>query len=326
MLDRFAAGVGGSMSRNAIAAREALARGDSVAVVLKAMPQFPRRLIPLIEVAERNGRLPQALSRVVSQQRDAARRRARQAALYRWYPLLIAAITTAVVGFLMIFVVPKFEQIFKDFRIDLPPVTQLMLQVFRDWGLPIVTFIGAWLVFGLVTFFGTRRGMGMGLIASPADKLLNQLPLIGRARLYRALAEALEIAADGIAAERNAVDSIDEAAAITTNAQLRRRLDAWTAALRYGTPIAEAARQAQLPPMVGQFLSPTAEGSDLAAALQFLAGYYRVRLARVMTVLDAAVTPAAAIIMGLFVGWVAFSLFAALSALINATLPYPVSL
>jgi hypothetical protein len=45
-----------------------------------------------------------------------------------------------------------------------------------------------------------------------------------------------------------------------------------------------------------------------------------------MTVLDAAVTPAAAIIMGLFVGWVAFSLFAALSALINATLPYPVSL
>jgi type IV pilus assembly protein PilC len=326
MLDRFAAGVRGSMSRKAIAARQALARGDSVAVVLEMMPQFPRRLIPLIEVAERNGRLPQALSRVVGQQRDAARRRARQAPLYRWYPLLIATATTVVVGLVMIFVIPKFESIFRDFRIQLPWVTRLMLSVFHDWGPLIVLFVGAWLLFALISFFGTRRGMGMGLIASPAEKLFNQLPLIGRARQYRALAEALEIAADGIAAERSAVDSIDEAAAITSNAPLRRRLDAWTSAMRSGASITEAARHAQLPPMVWQFLSPTAGGADLAAALQFLAGYYRVRLGRIMALLDAAMPPAVAITMGCVVGWIALSLFAAMVAMINATLPYPVSL
>src|SRR5262249_6940233 len=52
-------------------AREALEAGQSLATVLEVVPDVPPRVIGLIAAAERAGRLPQVLSRLMQQRRDA---------------------------------------------------------------------------------------------------------------------------------------------------------------------------------------------------------------------------------------------------------------
>jgi type IV pilus assembly protein PilC len=325
-LDAFAESVGGSMARKVAGARVALSHGDPVAVVLETIPRFPRRLLPLLEVSERVGRLPQSLSRVVQQQREAAVRRARRPGIYRAYPLLVTLVTLVVVGMLMIFVMPKFRQIFLDFGVQLPPSLQTLLRVYYTWGGLLTLVAVGWLAAMISSYFMRHRGVALGLVDGPVDAMLNYLPVVGRVRMYRSLADALDFAADGIDAHRTAVDSIDEAATITTNVRLRERLMMWATALRSGESIPVAAQQANLPPMVWRFLAPAAESADLSAALRFLSRYYELRLARIMTWIDASLAPAAALIMGSVVGWVAVSIFSALSALVDAVLPYRVTL
>ena len=42
------------------------------------------------------------------------------------YPLVVITIAVGIVTMIMIFVIPKFEQIFKDFKVELPAVTQAL--------------------------------------------------------------------------------------------------------------------------------------------------------------------------------------------------------
>src|SRR4029079_12653788 len=47
------------------------------------------------------------------------------------YPVVVISIAVAIVSMIMIFVIPKFEQIFKDFGTTLPAITQILLNVTR---------------------------------------------------------------------------------------------------------------------------------------------------------------------------------------------------
>src|SRR5437762_11188643 len=47
------------------------------------------------------------------------------------YPVVVISIAVGIVSMIMIFVIPKFEQIFKDFKVNLPDVTRYLLIVSR---------------------------------------------------------------------------------------------------------------------------------------------------------------------------------------------------
>src|SRR5439155_467088 len=47
------------------------------------------------------------------------------------YPAVVITIAVGIVSMIMIFVIPKFEQIFKDFKTDLPGITKLLLAISR---------------------------------------------------------------------------------------------------------------------------------------------------------------------------------------------------
>ena len=51
------------------------------------------------------------------------------------YPAVVISIAVGIVSLIMIFVIPKFQQIFKDFRVELPGVTQVLLNI-SNWFAP----------------------------------------------------------------------------------------------------------------------------------------------------------------------------------------------
>src|SRR5205823_6409421 len=120
-----------------------------------------------------------------------------------YYPPALALSLITITSMLMVFVMPKFEQIFKDFRTPMPRVTQITLDFARAGG-PWVAFVLLLLLVSLMfsTFASRWLGAAYGLVETPLAWIANRLPVISRIRTYRALGDALEFAADAVEAGR----------------------------------------------------------------------------------------------------------------------------
>lgn len=90
------------------------------------------------------------------------------------YPAVVISIAVGIVSMIMIFVIPKFEQIFSDFNVKLPGVTQLLLSISRwfanDYGWAyIVCFPIVWmLIIRLIKMSdGGRYGVDVAKLKIP---------------------------------------------------------------------------------------------------------------------------------------------------------------
>ncbi len=107
-----------------------LREGRTLSAVLDAQPQaFPALYVATVRAAERTSDLEQALSRYIDYQRQLALIRGKlvSAAVY---PALLLVVGGAVMLFLLVFVVPRFAQVFETVGGELPWMSRLLL----DWG------------------------------------------------------------------------------------------------------------------------------------------------------------------------------------------------
>src|SRR5205085_2058619 len=105
------------------------------AALASATPEVSPRIVGLIGAAERSGRLPQALARTVDESNPTSADDDAQTrdAFTRWYPAMMTLGVVLMVSFILIFVMPKFEDIYKDFGLRLPPATQSLLRISRSF-------------------------------------------------------------------------------------------------------------------------------------------------------------------------------------------------
>src|SRR5688572_21681178 len=144
-----------------------------------AMAKFPKAFdklyVNMINAGEAGGVLDLILARLADFMEKAARLKKKVIGAMI-YPAVVISIAVAIVSMIMIFVIPKFEQIFKDFGTKLPAITQILLDVsrwFANWGWAYV--IASPIVFMLVWRL-IRMSEG-GKYATDAIKL--KIPILG---------------------------------------------------------------------------------------------------------------------------------------------------
>lgn len=308
-------------------AAESLERGEPLTVALDVVPWMPPRIMRLLAAAEHTGRLPEVLGRVVQQQRASLARRTHAQLFHRVYPIVLVIAYLAIGGLFMIFVMPKFEQIFMDFGISLPPTTLALLRAAR-WSGILMALVVLLLIGSLVwTIAAAARWKVLsGMVEGLGGWIANRLPWIGTIRGHQALGDVLDFAADGIDAGRPADLALAEAAQITTNSALRSRIMHWIDAITDGHSLAEAARLAHMPRLVGGMLATATQTPDVPAVLRFLGRYYASRFSRALALLEAAILPILAVVMGVFVLWFMASIILPMTLLLDASSPYLVGL
>ena len=96
----------------------------------KAVASFPQHFSPLyvatIKASERTGNVKEALSRYIAYQEefDRVRKKVVSASIY---PVILMIVGALVLGFLMLYVVPRFAQVYEDMAGTLPFFSQLVL-------------------------------------------------------------------------------------------------------------------------------------------------------------------------------------------------------
>jgi general secretion pathway protein F len=142
--------------------------------------RFPPLYIGIVRAAEGTSDLPRSLERYIDYQQriDVVRAKIVSAAIY---PMILLLVGGGVSGFLIMYVVPRFAEVYQGAGRNLPFMSRLLL----SWG-QFAANHTAWLLagaaaLGALLVFGARRLMGGGGIAG----LLARLPGLGeRVRIY----------------------------------------------------------------------------------------------------------------------------------------------
>lgn len=302
-----------------------LSAGESLTSALnEGMPETPSRALSLVHFAERNGRLPDVLDRLVKEDVSRARRTSGSLAFYNWYPLVLMFFIINVLVILLLFVMPKMRMIYQDFHLQLPTVTQWVMNP----AIETVAYTAfAFVVAFIVVLAGRRTWQTFRpeAVELPGraikDRLLWVVPLARNLARDRGLADICQALADAISLGRPFDQALAEASLLDVNRVLRAQVQRWAGAAAGGLSPADSARAVGMPRLVVGLLATARGASDTVEVCRFLSRYYASRFSRAMALLYGAYVPGVVLLMGVIVALIALSLFLPIQGLIDALSP-----
>jgi type II secretory pathway component PulF len=174
---------------------------------------FGDAYVASVAAGEAAGKLPEVLSRLAQFQRTEIRIRATVRTLLA-YPILLASVSSIVVLGLVTFVLPRFVDIFSQFEVPLPIITQVVVAL-SDM---LRTHVYIWLPLVVAAFVGliVSRRMDAGrkrwdalMLNAPFLKEITRAFYIGRTfRLLGLMIESGVPLLEGIKLTRNSVRNI----------------------------------------------------------------------------------------------------------------------
>jgi type II secretory pathway component PulF len=335
MLHAAAAGERGALRVALLRVRDSLTEGRSVSDALAAaLPELPLRDRELITVAERLGQLPQTLGYLVRRtcwRGDAGRASRSSAAIYLM--TMTAAVGLVLAGGALL-VLPRMNQIFEDFGVQMPWLPRSISEAFDPSGLTpdFVVIVAAITVAALTAVAmilslifpgagmerplrGVRRGISVVL-----DPLVWSLPVFGNMAAQRGLGDVMLVLSAAAQSGVPLTTALGEARRLAINGVLRRRVARWGEMMENGKGLSDAAKRAGLPGLVWGTLGAAQTTGDPAAGLEFLQLYYAGRFSRSVARLEAMALPAAVVLIGVMVGAVDLAVFEPMIRLIDAAI------
>jgi type IV pilus assembly protein PilC len=230
------------------------------------------------------------------------------------YPVAVITVAVGIVSFIMIFIIPKFKEIFEGFDLDLPVMTTILIDasdyLSNYWYMIFIVPVAIWLFVKIIK----RNKTG----AFVADWMSLRIPLIGKilhmgviARVTRTLGTLI---ASGVPILEGLIISRDTAG----NAVFVRAFDNIYAAIREGETIAVPLREAKIvDDMVVNMVDVGEETGALDDMLYKVADVYdeevEVRVEALVSLLE----PIMVVVLGLIVGFIVIALFLPLVQLLN---------
>ena len=217
-----------------------------------------------------------------------------------FYPAAVLAVAVIVAAILLIFVIPQFETVFKNFGADLPAFTQMLVTVSRF----MVSYW--WLVFGIL--IGTIVGIMM--LYKRSDKFAHlvgrgmlKLPVIGDILRKSAIARFARTLGVTFRAGVPLVEALDSVANATGSVVYNDAVKRIREDVAVGHQLQLAIRQTNLfPNIVVQMIAIGEEAGALDKMLFKIADFYEEEVNNAVDALSSLLEPFIMIIIGLIVG------------------------
>ncbi len=235
------------------------------------------------------------------------------------YPVVVIGFSMGIVGGIMVFVIPKFSQIFLDFDVDLPGSTLLLIGT-SDWfikGTPpgwvvvLLSPIGFYMMFKLIrSSKGGRYAMDFTVLKTPVLGTLAEKTSV--ARFCRTLGTL-------IAAGVPILEAIIITRDTSGNEVYVRALNKVHDSIREGESIAAPLRQAKVVDgLVTNMIDVGEETGDLDKMLMRVADNYDEEIDVTVASLVSLLEPIMVIVLGGIVGFIVIALFMPLVSLISS--------
>ncbi|KTC78257.1 GspF family T2SS innner membrane protein variant LspF [Legionella brunensis] len=278
-----------------IGVRAKVVEGYALAQAMGEFPNaFPELYRATVGAGEQTGRLDLVLEKLAdyTENQQATRQKIQQALIY---PSLMIFVSTAIISFLLAFVVPKIIEVFTSSGQSLPGMTHVLIVIsdfIKSYGLIVL------LVF-LLLLAAFKRSLANVNIRTAWHRTLLKLPITSY--LVRSVNVARYIHTFGIlfAAGVSVLETMRVSASLVTNLVMRNAFDQAAIRVREGTAIHQALKETGfLSPMATHLIASGEKSGQIAIMMERAASHLDSEVKRLIDTALTLLEPLVILLMG----------------------------
>ncbi len=287
--------------------RSDIETGTSLSAAFRKYPlYFDALYCNLVEAGEAGGILETLLDRLaVYQEKTMAIKNKIKSALI--YPIAVLVVAFIVLTVIMIFVIPAFEDVFKNFGATLPAPTLVVIAMSK-------IFVNYWylifgVIFGGIYFFmqSWKRSMKM---QKYMDRLLLRVPVFGALVNKSAIARWTRTLSTMFAAGVPLVEALDSVGGASGNAVFAEATEKIQKDVSTGSALTTSMQATGVfPVMVLQMCAIGEESGSLDAMLGKAAEFYEDEVDEAVKGLSSLMEPFIIVILGVLIGGIVVSMY-----------------
>jgi type IV pilus assembly protein PilC len=266
---------------------------------------FDRLYVNMVKAGEAGGALEVILQRLADfkEKAQSLKRRITGAMVY---PVAVITVATGILCFIMVYIIPKFEKIFKDFEMKLPALTEWLMATSRWFAsywyvLPLFPLTW-WLLIKLIRL----NRMGNYIL----DRLYLWIPIIGTLIEKTVVARTTRTLGTLVSSGVPILEALSITRETTTNAVFERMYLRVHDSIREGETIAQPLKESRLvDDMVVNMIDVGEETGELDTMLNKIADVYDEEVNVLVESLISLLEPLMIVVLGLIVGTIVIALF-----------------
>ncbi len=274
---------------------------------------FDRLYCNMIKAGEAGGALEAILQRLADfkEKSQSLKRKIKGAMVY---PVVVILVACTIVGFILYFIIPKFEAIFKDFGVPLPRMTIVLIEashfIIKYFYIVFLSPLFIWIFIKLL--YRNKTG------AYICDRILLMIPVMGTIAEKSTVARTMRTLGTLVQSGVPILESLNIVKETSGNAVFERAFQRIYESIREGETIAQPLREARIvDDIVVNMIDVGEETGDLDTMLNKIADNYDEEVEVAVDSLVSLLEPMMIVVLGGIVGFIVIALFLPLITLIS---------
>ena len=274
---------------------------------------FDRLYCNMIKAGEAGGALEAILQRLADfkEKSQSLKRRIKAAMVY---PVVVIFVACVIVGFILYFIIPKFESIFKDFNVPLPKMTIFLIDashfLIKYFYVVFLTPLFFWIFIKLL--YRNRTG------AYVCDRIMLMIPVMGSIVEKSTVARTMRTLGTLVQSGVPILESLNIVRDTAGNAVFERAFTRIYESIREGETIAQPLKEARIvDDIVVNMIDVGEETGELDTMLNKIADNYDEEVETAVESLVSLLEPMMIVILGGIIGFIVIALFLPLITLIS---------
>jgi type IV pilus assembly protein PilC len=287
--------------------REDISNGLPLSDAMSKHPKaFSQLYVSMIRAGEQGGILDAIFQRLSEymEKADKLQRKVKSALMY---PTVVFSVAILIVIFLMIKVIPTFEDVYKGFGGELPAPTQIVIAISRfcsSWRFIFVIAGFVLFVVGLMMYKKTKSG------AYQIDVFMLKIPVFGPLIQKGAVARFARTLGTLVKSGVPIMDAMETVGKTSGNLVVERAVQAARESIKEGKSLSEPLKKSFVfPPMVVQMVSVGEETGALDNMLGKIADFYEEEVDTAVEGLTSIIEPILIVFLGLTIGFMVIAMF-----------------
>jgi type IV pilus assembly protein PilC len=286
--------------------KEQVESGATLAEALKRFPkQFDNLFVNMIAAGEAGGILDAILRRLAAYMEKAAKLKS-QVKGAMTYPIVTLIIAILVLGVILVFVIPVFEEMFADFGGTLPVPTQIVVRASEIVKSKIVYIIVGFFLFAFAfrKFLATEKGRDF------FDDLVLKIPVFGELLRKVAVAKFTRTMGTMLASGVAILEALDIVAKTAGNRSVEKAIYDVRSGIAEGRTMADPLQESGVfPAMVCQMISVGESTGALDAMLEKIADFYDEEVDQAVENLTSLIEPFMLVFLGTTIGGLVVAMY-----------------
>lgn len=284
---------------------ESIKAGESFSASLSQHPKvFSNLYISLVKAGEASGKLDEILLKLADNlEKERAFKSKIKGALI--YPVIVVIAMLIVMFVMMTFVMPQLLNLYKEFQVDLPFTTQMLIIISsflqKNW-----VFI---ILFSGVGFFAISKYLNTYTGKLTKDKILLKLPVVNKIVTISSLVDSTRTLSILIASGVSILESMNIIIETTSNLVYQNAFKSTYQRIEQGEPLGKSLEmEGELfPPLLIQMTTVGEQTGHLDETLMRISKYYEMESELAVKSMTTLIEPAILIFLGLGVGFLVLS-------------------